>query len=99
MSMLLLLLVVAAITVGSRIVALAIVPPPRGALSGIVGRLPVPLFAGLAALSVAESGSGAADPAILVAVGCALLAALRWSSLLITLLAGLGGFVVASLVW
>lgn len=94
-----LLLAAAVITVGSRVAALVVLPPPRGVLSGVVRRLPVPLFAALAALSVANSGAGAGGPAVLVAVGCALLAALRWSSLLITLLAGLGGFVVASLIW
>jgi hypothetical protein len=35
---------------------------------------------------------------MLTAVCCALLST-RWSSLLITLMAGLGGFAVASLIW
>ncbi len=94
----LLLLLVASVTVGSRIVALALMPPPEGALGRVVERLPAPLFAGLAALSLTGAAGGADSPAILAAVGCALIAA-RWSSLLIVLAAGLGGYVIASLLW
>lgn len=96
--MVVLLLAVAAVTVGSRIVALAVLPPPRGRLAEVVERLPAPLFAGLAALSLVGSDAGAADPATLAAVGCALLAA-RWSSLMLSLIAGLGGFLVVGLLW
>ncbi|CAN5602667.1 hypothetical protein BH23ACT7_BH23ACT7_04540 [soil metagenome] len=92
------LLAVAAITVGSRVAALALLPPPRGAVAGLVRRLPAPLFAALAALSLTGSDGGVTDPAMLAALGCALLAT-RWSSLLITLGAGLAGFLVASLIW
>lgn len=95
----LLLLSVAAITIGSRIAALAVLPPPRGAVAELVRRLPAPLFAVLAALSLAGGNGDVSDPAILAAVGCALLVAIRWSSLLITLIAGLAGFLVASLIW
>lgn len=90
------LLAIAAITIGSRIAALAFLPPPEGAAAGLVERLPAPLFAALAALSFTDSG--ATDPAMLVAAGCALVST-RWSSLLVTLAAGLGGFVVATLIW
>lgn len=92
------LLAVAAITVGSRVAALALLPPPRGAVAGLVRRLPAPLFAALAALSLTGSDGGATDPTLLAALGCALVAT-RWSSLLITLGAGLAGFGVASLIW
>jgi hypothetical protein len=94
----LLLLAVAAITVGSRVAALAVLPPPQGAAADLVRRLPAPLFAALAALSLTGSDSGITNPAMLTAVCCALLST-RWSSLLITLMAGLGGFAVASLIW
>jgi hypothetical protein len=94
----LLLLAVAAITVASRVVALAVLPPPRGPAADITRRRPAPLFAALAALSIAASDRGVTDPALLTAVGCALLVT-RWSSLLVTLIAGLGGFVLASLIW
>lgn len=89
---------VAAITFGSRIVALALLPPPSGWLAGLVQRLPAPLFAALAALSLAGSEGGVTSPPMLVAVGCAVLVT-RWSSLLVTLGAGIGGYLVASLIW
>lgn len=92
------LLAIAAITVGSRIAALALLPPPRGAVAGLVRRLPAPLFAALAALSFAGSEGGISDPALLTAGACALAVA-RWSSLLVTLAAGVGGFLVAGLIW
>lgn len=92
------MLAVAVITFGSRVAALALLPPPSGATARLVRRLPAPLFAALGALSLAGSGGGVRDPAMLAAVGCALLAA-RWSSLLVTLAAGLAGFLVASAVW
>jgi hypothetical protein len=93
-----LLLALTAITIGSRVAALAVLPPPRGPAADVARRLPAPLFAALAVLSITESDRGVGDPALLTAVACALLST-RWSSLLITLLAGLGGFVVGSLVW
>ncbi len=92
------LLAVAAITVGSRVAALALLPPPQGAVAGLVRRLPAPLFATLAALSLTGSDGSDTDPTMLTAVCCALLAT-RWSSLLITLGAGLAGFLIASLIW
>lgn len=95
----LLLLAIAAITIGSRVLALAVLPPPQGAAADLVRRLPTALFAAFAALTLVGSGSGAGDPAILVAVGCALLAVIRWRSLLITLAAGLAGFGIAGLIW
>jgi branched-subunit amino acid transport protein len=92
------LVAVAVVTVGSRVAALALLPPPRGAVAGLVRRLPAPLFAALAALSLTGSDAGIADPPMLAAVGCALLVT-RWSSLLLTLVAGLAGFLVATLIW
>ncbi|MGH9229931.1 MAG: hypothetical protein ACRD07_14615 [Acidimicrobiales bacterium] len=92
------LLAVAAITVGSRVAALAVLPPAPGPVAGLVRRLPAPLFASLAALSFTGSDAGVGDPAVLAAVGCALLATRR-SSLLVTLIAGITGFLVASLIW
>jgi len=90
------LLAVAAITVGSRVAALALLPAPRGRLEGMVRRLPAALFAALAALSLTGGDGDVTDPALLSAVGCALLAT-RWSSLLVTLAAGCAGFLLASL--
>jgi hypothetical protein len=52
----------------------------------------------LAALSLLGTDGLALEPAMLVAVGCALVAS-RWSSLLLTLVAGLAGYLAASLLW
>lgn len=92
------LVAVAVVTVGSRVAALALLPPARGRLATVIRRLPAPLFAALAALNLTGTAGGASDPRILVAVGCALVAS-RWSSLLIVLGAGVGGFLAAGLVW
>ncbi|HEX6234598.1 MAG TPA: hypothetical protein VFZ63_15835 [Jiangellaceae bacterium] len=93
-----LLIVVAAITIGSRVAALAMLPPLRGPVAAIAQRLPAPLFASLAALSITGSGGTVTRP-ILAATGCALVAALRWRSLLVILAAGMGGCLAASLIW
>ncbi len=47
-------------------------------------------------MSLTGSEAGVTDPVMLTAVGCAL-AVTRWQSLLVTLGAGLGGFILASL--
>ena len=96
MSLLTLVFVAAAVTFGSRVAALAVLPPPQGAVARVVNRLPAPLFAALGALSLTSSEAGVADPPMLAAVACALMAT-RWRSLLLTLAAGLAGFALASL--
>lgn len=93
-----LLLAAAAITLGSRIAALAVLPPPQGAIAVLVRRLPAPLFASFAALSIAGSGGTVTRP-ILAATGCALVAALLWRSLLVIVAAGMGGYLAANLIW
>lgn len=90
--------IVAVVTLGSRILALAVLPPPDGWLAEVVQRLPAPLFAGLAVVSLTGADSGLTHPPLLVAVLCALVSA-RWRSLLGTLAAGLGGYLLASFVW
>lgn len=95
---LLTLIAAAAVTFGSRIAAFALLPPLKGRLAVIVQRLPAPLFAALAALSLTDVEGGIINPPILLAVACAL-ASTRWASLLITLAAGLGGYIVGSWIW
>ena len=94
-----LLIAAAAITIGSRFAALAVLPPPRGPIAGLVRRLPAPLFAALAALSLSGNDGSAVLPAMLAAVGCAVAVALRWRSLLVILGAGFAGFLAASFIW
>lgn len=99
MSLAALIAAVAVITMASRVVAVAVLPPPPELLSATVSRLPAPLFAALAAHTMVDSaGGGLPDVAILVAVCCAAAASARWPSLLIALAAGLGGFVAVSFV-
>lgn len=93
-----LLIAITVVTVGSRVAALAVLPAPPAAVAGLVERLPAPLFAALAALSIAGSEAGLAHPPLAVAVACALVS-VRWSSLLVTLAAGLGGYLTASWVF
>jgi len=81
--------VVAAVTVGSRILAMAVVPPPRGHLAAVVDRLPAPLFAVLAAATIVGN-DGNLDPAVLGGAGAALVT-VRRRSLLITVVVGLSG--------
>jgi hypothetical protein len=84
---------VATITVGSRVLATTLLPAPRGAVSDIVRKLPAPLFAALAATGLVEGG-GPSVPSLL-AVGAALLAAATRSMLLIVV-AGLGGYLLGA---
>jgi hypothetical protein len=86
---------VAVITVGSRIVATAVLPPPDGATAEIVRRLPAPLFAAMAALSLV--GSDHPGTPALVAAGAAVAVARR-RSLLVVVLAGLAGYTFAEAV-
>jgi len=95
MNVVVLILLVAVVTVGSRILALAVLPAPRGWLAGVVERLPAPLFAGLATVTLMGASDGPTHPPLLVAAVCALLAS-RWRSLLVTLTAGLAGYLVTS---
>jgi len=56
-----------------------------------------PLFAALAAVSLTGSGRGPGDPAMLLAVGCAPVS-VRWRSLLLTVIAGIAGFLLGDVV-
>ena len=88
-------LAVAAVTVGSRILASAVLPPPAGVAAAVTTRLPAPLFAALAALSAVDAGRGGGQLPVAVAVGFALLSTPR-RSLLLTLCAGVAGFATAT---
>ena len=91
-----LILFLAALTYGSRALALVAMPDPSPRLRRILDRIPAPLFAALAAISLFEEGR-IADPATLGAtVGALLLAPSR--SLLWVLLGGFGGYAVVALV-
>jgi MYXO-CTERM domain-containing protein len=88
-----LVVAVAAITVGSRAVSVALLPPPRGTLAAIVDRLPAPLFAVLAAATLLGSDH-ASSPAPVWLAAAAALVTVRRRSLLLTVAAGLAGALV-----
>ena len=92
-----LVLVLGALTYASRASALVLVPSLPPAVRLVLDRMPAALFAGLAAHSLVEPGAGLVGAPILAATAAALVVApLR--SLLICLVAGVGGYVVAGLV-
>lgn len=87
----------AGLTYLSRVAAMVFLPPPRGWLADVVERLPAPLFAALAAVSLLGEGDGMPPLPILAAVAGAIVVAPR-RSLLLTLITGLAAFVVVTLV-
>jgi hypothetical protein len=93
MSLAVLVVAVAASTVGSRAVSVALLPPPRGALAAVVERLPAPLFAVLAAVTLLGSDHASSAAPVWLAAGAALVT-VRRRSLLLTVAAGLAGAVV-----
>jgi hypothetical protein len=91
-----LILALAAITYGSRVLALVVLPAPSRTLELIVNRVPGPLFAGLASLSLIDADGNWADPPVMFATAGALVAAPR-RSLLAVLVAGLLGYTIGQL--
>ena len=89
-----LIALVALLTYGSRMAALALLPPMPPRVAVVLERMPPALFAGLAATSVLTPDGTFGTPSILVAVAAAVVVApLR--SLMICLLAGLAGYAFA----
>ena len=91
-------LVIAAITYGSRAMALAFLPPMPPRLARIFDRMPAPLFAGLAAQALVGPAGDVAAPEVLAAAGGAIVVSpLR--SLPACLVAGLAAWVVTGFVF
>jgi hypothetical protein len=85
----------AALTYGSRALALVVLPEPGAGLRRALDRMPAPLFAGLAIVSLAGAESGPAPGAVwAAAVGA--LAASPSRNLLVVLGGGLLGYVVGA---
>jgi branched-subunit amino acid transport protein len=93
---LLLILVIAGITYGSRAAAVVFLPAARGPLLEFVARIPAPLFAGLAVFALVGEDLILPDPPVLAAVVAALLVSPK-KSLGLTLAAGIAGFLVVEL--
>jgi branched-subunit amino acid transport protein len=89
-----LIALVALLTYGSRMAALALLPPMPPRIAIVLERMPPALFGGLAATSVLTPDGTFGAPSVLVATLAAVVVApLR--SLMACLLAGLAGYIVA----
>lgn len=91
-----LILAIAALTYGSRALAVVAMPDPSAQLKRILDRIPAPLFAALAAISLFDEGRLVDSRTLGATLGALLLTPSR--SLLSVLLGGLAGYAVASAV-
>ena len=87
---------IALLTYASRALALVAMPDPSPGLKRILDRIPAPLFAALAAMSLFEDGKVAEGTTLGAVLGALALTPTR--SLLWVLLGGLAGFGVATLI-
>lgn len=90
-----LLVVLAAVTIASRVLPMTLLPLPRGHRAALLDALPAPLFAALAAVSLVADGLPGV-PVVAATLG-ALLGAIR-RSLVVVLGCGIGGYMVATVV-
>ena len=93
----LLMAAVAAITYGSRLAAMAVLPRPSGRVEQVLERVVPAIFASIATLSLITDEPGLVDGPILLAAAGALLAAPR-RSFALCLLAGLAGYFIGQAV-
>lgn len=97
MSDLALIVAIAAITYASRAAAVVFLPSARGRFLAFVGRIPAPLFAGLAVFALFGAELSTPDSSTIAAVVAALVVSPR-RSLGLTLAAGIAGFLLVELV-
>lgn len=88
---------IALLTYGSRALALVLMPDPPPRAKAVLDRIPAPLFASLAAVSLVEDRELAAPETFCAALGALLVTPTR--SLLYVLVGGLGGYAVGALVF
>jgi len=93
----LLLAAIAAITYGSRLAAMAVLPRPTGRLEQILSRVTPAIFASIATLSLFTDQPGLVEPPILLAALGALLVTPR-RSFALCLVAGVAGYVIGEFV-
>ena len=86
---------IAVMTYGSRALDLVLMPDPSPYLRSILDRIPAPLFAALAAVSLFEGGAIADTHTLMATAGAVVLTWTR--SLLLILLGGLVGYGAAVL--
>jgi branched-subunit amino acid transport protein len=94
---LVLVITLALLTYGSRAFALVLMPDPPPRIRTILDRIPAPLFASLAAISLVENGELASLQTLSAAFGA--LVATPTRSLLWVLVAGLTGYIAGHLVF
>jgi branched-subunit amino acid transport protein len=92
-----LILVIAVLTYGSRAVAMVVMPMPSPRVRTVLDRIPAPLFASLAAISLFESGEPAARVTWFAAAGALIATPSR--SLLWVLIAGLVGYIAGAFIF
>lgn len=89
--------VLAVLTYGSRAVALVVMPNPTRRVKAVLDRVPAPLFAALAAISMFEEGQLANADTVFAAVGALIAAPTR--SLLWVLMGGMAGYALGAFVF
>jgi branched-subunit amino acid transport protein len=95
---LMVLVVVAFITYVSRVATLVFLSRPGGRVEVVLGRMPAPIFASLAILTLVTGDRSLANPPILcAALGAALMSPAR--SLPLCLIGGIGGYTLATLLF
>ncbi|HEY7525975.1 MAG TPA: AzlD domain-containing protein [Candidatus Limnocylindria bacterium] len=85
----------AAITYGSRLSAMVLLPRPSGSVESVLSRVPAAIFASLATLSLITPERGLVAIPILVATAAAVLVAPR-RSFALCLAAGIAGYALAA---
>ena len=91
-----LLIAIGLVTYGSRAAALVFLPRPSARVEEVLARMPAPIFASLAVLSLIEADGGlAGGPVLLAALGA--LAVTPRRSLAVCLAGGLAGYLVGQL--
>ncbi len=94
----LVLVSIALITYASRAASLVFLPPPRGRFAAILGRMPAPIFASLATLTlVTAERSLAAGPVLCAAEGAQIVSPKR--SLPLCLIGGVAGYALGELLF
>ena len=94
---LLTVLALAAITYGSRLSAMVLLPRPSGRVEAVLSRVPAAIFASLATLSLITPDRQLVDTPILIATAAAVLVAPR-RSFALCLAAGIAGYGLAMLI-
>jgi hypothetical protein len=90
------LVVITLITYASRVATLVFLPRPSGRFEAVLGRMPAPIFASLAMLTlITEDRSLAGGPIMCAALGAAIMSPKR--SLPLCLIGGVAGYALGTL--